>query len=215
MALRVTADGSVVVRAPLWVPLREVDAFVAQRAAWIEERRTQVAQALPSVALHGAEVRLAGALYRVETYERPGPRLRIEERDGTLRLGLPAGCAEADGWRALKLFLRRRAEITLPPVVERWAAVMDVDCRGVLIRDQRTRWGSCSSDGTIRLNWRVLLLEPELIDLVVVHELAHVTELNHSARFWARVEAFLPDCRATRRALRMTRGELLRELSEG
>ena len=72
----------------------------------------------------------------------------------------------------------------------------------VLVRDQKRRWGSCSSDGSIRLNWRLVMLDPALIDYVVVHELAHLRVPNHSPRFWTEVERWIPDSRHRRRQLR-------------
>ena len=72
----------------------------------------------------------------------------------------------------------------------------------MLVRDQRRRWGSCAHDGTLRFNWRVMMLEPALIEYVVVHELAHLTVPNHSPEFWAAVSAALPDVPDLRRRLR-------------
>ena len=74
-----------------------------------------------------------------------------------------------------------------------WAARMKVTYGRITIRDQRTRWGSCSSRGNLNFNWKLVLMPPELLDYVVVHELAHRKEMNHSPRFWAIVEKELPD----------------------
>ena len=74
-----------------------------------------------------------------------------------------------------------------------WAARMKVTYGRITIRDQRTRWGSCSSRGNLNFNWKLVLMPPELLDYVVVHELAHRKEMNHSPRFWAIVERELPD----------------------
>ena len=72
----------------------------------------------------------------------------------------------------------------------------------VLIRDQRQRWGSCALDGTLRFNWRVVMLEPALVDYVIVHELAHLTVRNHSADYWDLVVRIMPDAQERRRTLR-------------
>ncbi|MCY4560018.1 MAG: M48 family metallopeptidase, partial [Chloroflexi bacterium] len=71
-------------------------------------------------------------------------------------------------------------------------------------RNQRRRWGSCAADGTLRFNWRVMLLEPALIDYIVVHELAHLTHMNHSPAFWELVCQTIPDARHRRKRLRET-----------
>ncbi len=69
---------------------------------------------------------------------------------------------------------------------------MELDYDGVQIRNQRTRWGSCSTNGTISLNWRLLMAPPEVIDYVVVHELAHLREPNHTDAFWSLVAEYIP-----------------------
>ena len=72
----------------------------------------------------------------------------------------------------------------------------------ILIRDQRQRWGSCAPDGTLRFNWRAMMLKQSLIEYVVVHELAHLTHRNHSADYWNLVSHVMPDAQQRRRSLR-------------
>ena len=84
-----------------------------------------------------------------------------------------------------------------------WAARMKVTYGRITIRDQRTRWGSCSSRGNLNFNWKLVLIPPELLDYVVVHELAHRKEMNHSPRFWTIVEKELPDYRDRREKLKI------------
>lgn len=72
----------------------------------------------------------------------------------------------------------------------------------ISIRDQKTRWGSCSSKGTLSFNWRLMLAPPAILDYVVVHELCHLTYMNHSAAFWKKVEAVCPDYRTARKWLK-------------
>lgn len=98
---------------------------------------------------------------------------------------------------------RNRASDHLPTVVHRWWPELG---RGgtskILIRNQRRRWGSCAADGTLRFNWRVMLLDPALIDYIVVHELAHLTHMNHSPAFWDLVCRTIPDAQDRRKRLR-------------
>ncbi|MCD8103830.1 MAG: M48 family metallopeptidase [Lachnospiraceae bacterium] len=90
----------------------------------------------------------------------------------------------------------------LPQRVAYYAARMGVNYGRITIREQKTRWGSCSSAGNLNFNWKLMLVPPELLDYVVVHELAHRREMNHSPQFWAIVEKELPDYRERRRRLK-------------
>lgn len=98
-----------------------------------------------------------------------------------------------------------RAKRIFPERTAYFALRMDVDYGRITIREQKTRWGSCSSKGNLNFNWKLVLLAPELLDYVVVHELAHRREMNHSKDFWKIVEAELPDYRERRRRLKECR----------
>jgi hypothetical protein len=114
---------------------------------------------------------------------------RVPRLDGNLRPALEAQFA-------------RRARIELPARTWELAAETGIEIKNVTIRNQRSRWGSCSAGGTISLNWR-LVQAPELVrDYLIYHELMHLREMNHSARFWARVEAVCPAWRAAERWLK-------------
>ncbi|EET62116.1 hypothetical protein BRYFOR_05780 [Marvinbryantia formatexigens DSM 14469] len=90
----------------------------------------------------------------------------------------------------------------IPQRVAYFAQRMGVTYGRITIREQKTRWGSCSGKGNLNFNWKLMRMPPEALDYVVVHELAHRREMNHSARFWAIVEKELPDYRERRRMLR-------------
>lgn len=98
-----------------------------------------------------------------------------------------------------------RAKRIFPERTAYFALRMAVDYGRITIREQKTRWGSCSSKGNLNFNWKLVLLAPELLDYVVVHELAHRREMNHSKDFWKIVEAELPDYRERRRRLKECR----------
>ena len=102
---------------------------------------------------------------------------------------------------ALEARLRIKAKEILPERVAYYAHLMGVTPAQIKITSARTRWGSCSSKGNLNFSWRLMLAGEREIDYVVVHELAHLREMNHSPRFWAVVEAALPDYRERRKSL--------------
>ena len=102
---------------------------------------------------------------------------------------------------ALEANLRAQAKIILPQRVALYAGRMGVSPAQIKITGAKTRWGSCSAKGNLNFSWRLMLADAREIDYVVVHELAHLREMNHSPRFWAVVEAALPDYRERRKSL--------------
>lgn len=98
---------------------------------------------------------------------------------------------------------RQHARWVLAQKTSQWAQKMGVTYRKITIRQQTTRWGSCSGKGNLNFNWKLVLVPEELLDYVVVHELAHRREMNHSPRFWKIVEEQLPDYMERRKQLRM------------
>ena len=115
---------------------------------------------------------------------------------------------EGDLRPALEAAFARRAKIELPGRTWELAAETNVDVKHVTVRNQRSRWGSCSAGGTISLNWRLVQTPDTVRDYIIYHELMHLREMNHSDRFWARVEAVCPWWRDAERWLKRN-GSLL------
>ena len=101
------------------------------------------------------------------------------------------------------------AKQVIPEKVAYYARVMGVSYGRISIRKQKTRWGSCSREGNLNFNCLLMMAPPEVLDYVVVHELSHRLEMNHSARFWAQVEKAIPDYRAPRKWLKEHGGKLM------
>ena len=98
--------------------------------------------------------------------------------------------------------MKVEAACELRRAVEHWSSVMGLVPTKLSVRDQRTKWGACSSRGTVTFNWRLIMAPPAVLEYVVIHELAHLKELNHSSRFWAIVREYCPDYAAHKRWLR-------------
>lgn len=104
--------------------------------------------------------------------------------------------------KRLESIYRNAAKEYFPKRVYHFAHILGVSYGNISIRDQKTRWGSCSSKGNLSFNWRLILAPPNVLDYVVVHELCHRIEMNHSPRFWALVESVMPDYKQYRKWLK-------------
>jgi predicted metal-dependent hydrolase len=134
----------------------------------------------------------------VPVLRRGGGRAVAALRGGRLLVSGPRESAIA----AVERWSRREARVRLQEAVAREAPLLGVRPRRLSVRDPRTRWGSCSSDGALSFSWRLLLAPPPVLDYVVVHELCHIHVPDHSRRFWALVEAARPAWREQARWLR-------------
>ena len=207
--VQITVDGSgVEVAAPTTIPGDELRGIVRKRAAWIVTHSTgEILEAVPKRFVSGETLPYLGR--NVKMVVEPGatrsPEVRFDH--WSFRITVPedlSGNERSDKIRrAVVTWYRRRAADRLPATVERWWPQLgDGEPPRVLIRDQRQRWGSCAPDGTLRFNWRAMMLRPALIEYIVVHELAHLTHKNHSRDFWALVAEAMPDAQHRRQRLR-------------
>ena len=162
LAVQIKPDGSVIVRATLRLPQRDIDRFLREKSAWIESHRAKILRE------------------RQKEKTNPIPSLTDEQ----LRR------------------LKRRAAVAIPERLEYFAPLVGVDYGRVTIRSQKTRWGSCSAKGDLNFNCLLLLMPPSVLDYVVVHELCHRKQMNHSPRFWAEVERVIPDYKAAQKWLK-------------
>lgn len=198
--LTLKRDGTAVATIPLRGSEREAWRFVEQHRDWLQRARDRQRQRP-----RGAEVWTIGTrvLWRGELTE---IRIaRLAEPGGISAAGRPQVCLAADVFRVarfegdlrptLEAHFARRAKIELPARTWELAAVTGVDVKQVVVRNQRSRWGSCSANGTISLNWRLVQTPEPVRDYIIYHELMHLREMNHSARFWARVEEVCPGWR--------------------
>jgi len=203
MSVRVFHDGRVEVVAPLRVSARMVEQFVARHRTWIERKRLATFDERPAEAFPPAALELAACDERWElTFVPDDARLRIDALcPGVLGVRGRVGSAIALE-RTLREWVMARAREVLPVILARSAEELGAQYARVVVRCQRTRWGSCSRRGTISLNACVLFQRPAVARYLMIHELAHLTHMNHSKRFWRLVETHAPDFRALDRELR-------------
>lgn len=218
MALQVTKAGEVIVRLPRRLPFKAGHELAQKNRDWVfaqvekiriaSERRTDFHWT------EGVSVLLYGNSRLLHMkYDHKKKAFCVEDTKEGLVVSGPFTSyeekeQEAAVKEAVKLWYRREARGYLEEKAASWSAFMNVDYGKITIRDQATRWGSCSASGNLNFNWRLVLLPEELADYVVVHELAHRIQMNHSNAFWEIVERELPDYRLRRRELKRYEGEI-------
>ena len=214
----VGADG-LVVRAPNWVPMREVDAAVQEKGAWIvaklqqfKERQTEQFQKAIEWR-HGAEVPFLGRTIQLCVLERGASRMRGQDLapDQVLPVTVPPGASVTQVRDAAQVWLKKQAKTLFEERLHHFSPLLGVHWHKLSLSSASTRWGSARQDGHIRLNWRLIHLPISQIDYVVVHELAHLREMNHSPRFWETVGEVMPDYAQRRKALRQTALDLAQD----
>jgi predicted metal-dependent hydrolase len=188
-------DGRVRISAPLHADERTVRAFAVSKLDWITKQRERVAgrsARAPRSFMTGEPVIIWGRRYILEVTERTGrPGLRLDG-DRALLSVRPGSDAAA---RAKVLESRYRSELkaALPALLAKWEPRIGVKSSGVSFRRMKTRWGSCSvKTGAIRLNISLAERPPECLEYVLVHELTHLLETSHNARFKSLLEGFYP-----------------------
>jgi predicted metal-dependent hydrolase len=230
--LRVTVDPrrGVVVSVPVatrrgWAdPRREVERFLREREAWVQRHVARLERDRAQVAgrgglADGATLRYRGTLHRL-TIEgpRPGAARTVVERAGTEAgdeiVVRPASRDRRTIAAVLEAWFRDRAATAVDEAVDRHAGALGVAPSAVVLRDPATRWGSASRKGRLMFSWRLVLAPPEVLETVVVHELAHLRVFGHGPRFWATVGSRIPDHEERRRWLRRHAHELHAALEE-
>lgn len=199
LCIQVHANGAVSVRAPVGVSVKDIRGFIWERWEWIKEKRRHFLALVPPrrVLQDGAELPFLDDVLVLRTAH---ARHRPVEREG--RELYVCAHAPREVSRLLEQWYRRQAHGYVSERVVHFTPAVGRAARRVSIRDQKTRWGSCSARGTISINWRLMLAPAAILDYVIVHELCHLLQPNHSARFWEEVARVLPDYRLHRDALR-------------
>jgi predicted metal-dependent hydrolase len=199
-------DTGLRVTAPRWVTLTEIDAALADKERWIlrklvEWREHAKRRERLSVRWEdGGTVAYLGRDLTMRIVVAGAPAVHLD--DQTLRIALPSG-ADAEQLRdAVQAWLQARARDLFAQRLPIYTERLGRSPTRWSLSSARTRWGSCAPDGSIRLNWRLVHFPLDIVDYVIVHELAHLCEMNHGPRFWATVQGLLPGFEAARRKLK-------------
>ena len=170
--------------------LKEARDFAQQHGGWIAARLKRLPQAAPFA--HGIEVPLRGIAHRItHRRSRRGTVWTESGANGERLLCVAGESPHVD--RRIGDFLKREARRDLDSASRRHAARLGVLFKRISVRDQSSRWGSCSNTGVLSFSWRLILAPPFVLEYLVAHEVAHLAELNHSPRFWRLVRRLYPD----------------------
>lgn len=203
--LRLRPDGTARVTIPRGGSAAMAQQFVERHATWLERelKRIQAQPRRPAAWTIGTEILLRGELVRIE----PGPNGEPETaRIGSETILVPI--AATDLRPAIEGWLRQLAARELPGRLLELAARHGLTVRRITVRNQKSRWGSCSRRGTISLNWRLIQTPAFVCDYICLHELMHLRQMNHSSAFWGEVEQVCPDYRMAERWLKENPGLL-------
>ena len=188
--LRLRPDGSARVTIPRGGSAAEARRFAERNVTWLERalERLSARPTRPEQWTVGTEIYFRGELVTIV--------VGVEGGSGHIRLGnetIEVADPATDLRRLIENHLWRLAAAELPPRVFEYATAHQLTVRRVTVRNQRSRWGSCSRLGTVSLNWRLIQAPPFVRDYLILHELMHLREMNHSHRFWRHVERVCPD----------------------
>ena len=203
-------DAGVRVAVPYRTPNREVRAFLNNHAPWILKQLAKLEDLPePKNFVTGETLPYLGRDLHLTVGMRPVTEARVRLRQGSFYVEAPQALKGDDLREEIKrAFLhwyQQRAEQRIAAAVNlRWPSMKQGKKPQIIIGNQKTLWGSCAADGSLRFNWRLVMMPLPLMEYVVVHELAHLKERNHSPAFWKVVATAMPDALQRRRQLRET-----------
>lgn len=198
IGLKVSEDG-LVVHAPMRLPINTLETLVQSKSSWIQRKWLNRApnKMPPMVWQHGEQLLFQGEALTLNMITGP---LRSPAQLNGHQLNIPIPAAHQTSAELPALLQKKAMQWYFQAGLEDYArriaigaAKLGVKTPSIKLSNARSRWGSCSSRGEIRLSWRLIQAKPALINYVVAHELAHLKEMNHSARFWAIVASLYPD----------------------
>ena len=202
-------DEGLRVSAPRWVTMNEIEAAIVSKQQWTfrkmnEQRERSVRRLQPAMVWRdGATFPYLGAEITLRIAD-PGTLsgAHFDAHTRELHLSLPSPATEQQLKDRVQGWLQTEARRLFTERLDLYAAKLGVSYRGFALSSASTQWGSCTADGKIRLNWRLMHFALPNIDYVVTHELSHLREMNHGPQFWATVQSVFPEFEQARKTLR-------------
>lgn len=202
-------ERGVTVRAPQWVSVKEIEKMLQEKEGWIQRKLSEFEHWQKEIGMQtvhfvdGATIPYLGRPMTIRLDPSARSVFLSEDKNGpVLIVNTPKDTQEERVRDWVQVWFKKEAERYMGERIRAISSQALVSFCGWGLSGAKGRWGSCSADRRIRLNWRLIHLAPNLIDYVIAHELAHLDEMNHSPRFWKRVGEIYPDYENARRALK-------------
>jgi len=189
-----SATGTPVLTMPRRGSLREARKFLDRNAGWLLRQMDKLPRGEPIA--DGSTIPLRGVRHRIA--HAPGRRGTVAMFDADRGPTLIVSGDIAHLRRRVVDFMKREAKRDLEPLIAKHAATLGVRATAIKLRDQTSRWGSCTANGRLSFSWRLVMAPPYVLDYLAAHEVAHLREMNHSRRFWRLVEMLCPRTRQAR-----------------
>jgi predicted metal-dependent hydrolase len=199
IALIIERDGSLTVRAPKRALLGDIEQFIHEKSGWIlrtQEKLKSIVQTSKRGYFEGEQFLYLGHPYELRLVPPQRPALKF---DNEFKLGKTA---QQRGEAVFTKWYKQQALLVISEHVSQYAKQYGFTPKRIKISSAKTRWGSCSPDGTLNFTWRLIMAPLPVVDYVVVHELVHLRIKNHSHKFWKAVEAIMPEYKIHRKWLR-------------
>jgi len=196
--IEITSLGEVIVYAPINASLERVQKFIQSKQKWIEKHKTTIQN----------NVNINNEILEYEKVLILGERINIIERNNKkseLKDGALYIKKEIDLIKKIKIlekFLKLYGSEIIGNRIHYFSNLMQLEPTSIKFSNAKKRWGSCDSLGNININWRIIMLPPVLIDYIIIHELSHLIEMNHSVDFWNIVASIMPNWKENRELLR-------------
>jgi hypothetical protein len=208
MRLSISSYGEIRLSVPYNATLVHINNFLQDKGSWLDKAITGLKLATPLEINDDSGLSIAGENYSFIVYQ-DQPELKIQiDQSGQRIFIFNDGSSQAVVKELLRDKIRKLAGSIIAQRVEAYASIMGISYGRISIREQRSRWGSCSSMGNLNFNWKIVLAPTRIMDYVIVHELAHILEHNHSQNFWQLVEKYLPQYKPYRKWLRENSSQL-------
>lgn len=178
---------------------REINGFLDKHKAWAAARLARMPK--PLIVEQGATIPFRGQPYEIVGTNKHRGLVTIDDTTDIPQLLVPGGPSHLP--RRLVDFLKKQARQDLTEAVDIHARDLGVRVNSITLRDTKSRWGSCSSNGNLSFSWRIIMAPPEILDYLAAHEVAHLREMNHSPQFWALVEDICPNMQVHKSWLRV------------